>query len=309
MNSSDHQESARSKETGGPRLFSDFGKLAYDLLRYRINQSFNISTSSDIGLTLTPYAARRKKLSKAGVTAEYNLEDTHATIKVDVNPELPISTTLTMSRTWPFMKNTVLVKFPDYNSREVRTVFGLYLEFGSHVKFQILHEVQYFHKRAALAMTLPLLRSPLIQLTATVGTAHLAFGMETVYNTSSRQFLMFDAGISMTSLNCEGSIILENKGDSLRASYIHYFDHERKVAAVAVIGRTLSRKENAFAVGASWIMDDLTTIKARFDSHGKLVTVLHHKIKPKSYFTISGEFEPKALDKTPEIRLGLSLVL
>ncbi|XP_061951575.1 mitochondrial outer membrane protein porin 2-like [Populus nigra] len=293
MNSSDHQESARSKETGGPRLFSDFGKLAYDLLRYRINQSFNISTSSDIGLTLTPYAARRKKLSKAGVTAEYNLEDTHATIKVDVNPELPISTTLTMSRTWPFMKNTVLVKFPDYNSRE----------------FQILHEVQYFHKRAALAMTLPLLRSPLIQLTATVGTAHLAFGMETVYNTSSRQFLMFDAGISMTSLNCEGSIILENKGDSLRASYIHYFDHERKVAAVAVIGRTLSRKENAFAVGASWIMDDLTTIKARFDSHGKLVTVLHHKIKPKSYFTISGEFEPKALDKTPEIRLGLSLVL
>ena len=101
----------------------------------------------------------------------------------------------------------------------------------------------------------------------------------------------------------------ENKGDFLRASYIHYFDHERKVAAVAVIGRTLSRKENAFAVGASWIMDDLTTIKARFDSRGKLVTVLRHKIKPKSYFTISGEFEPKALDKTPEIRLGLSLVL
>jgi voltage-dependent anion channel protein 2 len=57
-------------------------------------------------------------------------------------------------------------------------------------------------------MTLPLLRSPLIQLSATVGTAHLAFGMETIYNTSSRQFLMFDAGISMTSLNCEGSIIL-----------------------------------------------------------------------------------------------------
>lgn len=41
--------------------------------------------------TLTPYAAGRKKLSKAGVTAEYNLEDTHATIKVDVNPELPVS--------------------------------------------------------------------------------------------------------------------------------------------------------------------------------------------------------------------------
>ncbi|XP_011030421.1 PREDICTED: mitochondrial outer membrane protein porin 2-like [Populus euphratica] len=218
-----------------------------------------------------------------------------------------------MSRTWPFMMNTVLVKFPEYNSREVRTVFGLYLEFGSHVKFHILHEVQYFHEQAALAMTLPLVRSPLIQLSATVGTAHLAFGMETIYNTSSRQLLMFDAvsseGRDLKTTHSALGLFRENKGDSLRASYIHYFDHERKVAAAAVIGWTLSSKENAFAVGGSWIMDDLTTIKARFDSRGKLFTVLHHKIKPKSYFTISGEFEPKALDKTPEIRLGLSLVL
>ncbi|KAL3611569.1 hypothetical protein D5086_002589 [Populus alba] len=203
MNSSDHQECARSKETGGPRLFSDFGKLAYELLLYRINQSCNISTSSDIGLTLTPYAAGHQKQSKAAVTAEYNLEDTHATIKVDVNPGLP---------------------------------------------FQILHKVQYFHKRAALAMTLPLLRSPLVRLSATVGTEHLAF-------------------------------------------------------AVAVIGRALSRKENSFLVEGSWIVDDLTTIKGRFDSRGKLAATLRYKIKPKSFFTISGEFEPKALDKTPEIRL------
>ena len=41
--------------------------------------------------TLTPYAAGHQKQSKAGVTAEYNLEDTHATIKVDVNPGLPVS--------------------------------------------------------------------------------------------------------------------------------------------------------------------------------------------------------------------------
>nr|TKS08182.1 hypothetical protein D5086_0000108320 [Populus alba] len=243
--------------------------------------------------TLTPYAAGHQKQSKAAVTAEYNLEDTHATIKVDVNPGLPISTTLTMSRTWPFLKNTVLVKIPDCNSRE----------------FQILHKVQYFHKRAALAMTLPLLRSPLVRLSATVGTEHLAFGMKTIYNTSSRQFLMSDAGISMKSLNCDGSIVLENNGDFLRASYIHYFDHERKLAAVAVIGRALSRKENSFLVEGSWIVDDLTTIKGRFDSRGKLAATLRYKIKPKSFFTISGEFEPKALDKTPEIRLGLSLVI
>ncbi|KAJ6965020.1 mitochondrial outer membrane protein porin 5-like [Populus alba x Populus x berolinensis] len=229
-----------------------------DIVSYKINLYFSISNINGTGLIC--------KQSKAAVTAEYNLEDTHATIKVDVNPELP-------------------------------------------VQFQILHKVQYFHKRAALAMTLPLLRSPLVRLSATVGTEHLAFGMKTIYNTSSRQFLMSDAGISMKSLNCDGSIVLENNGDFLRASYIHYFDHERKLAAVAVIGRALSRKENSFLVEGSWIVDDLTTIKGRFDSRGKLAATLRYKIKPKSFFTISGEFEPKALDKTPEIRLGLSLVI
>uniref|UniRef100_A0A6N2KEQ0 Uncharacterized protein n=1 Tax=Salix viminalis TaxID=40686 RepID=A0A6N2KEQ0_SALVM len=309
MNSSDHQESARSKETRGPRLFADFGKPAYDLLSFGRDQYFSISTGSDNGLTLIPYAATLDEQSKAGVTAEYKREDIHAIVKVDAKPGFPLSTTLAMSRTLPFMRNTVLLRFPDFFSGEARTVFGLYLEFGSHVKFQIWHEARYIHEQAALAMTFPALRSPLIQLSATVGTPHLGFGMQTAYNTSSRQFTVLDAGISLTNLNCDGSIILENRGDFLSASYIHYFDHERKVAAAAVIGRTFSRKENAYAVGGAWIVDDLTTIKMRFDSFGKVVTALQHKIKPKSSLTIIGEFEPKALDKTPSIRLGLSLVL
>ncbi|KAJ6777299.1 VOLTAGE-DEPENDENT ANION-SELECTIVE CHANNEL [Salix koriyanagi] len=266
---------------------------AYDLLSFGRDQYFSISTGSDNGLTLIPYATTLDEQSKAGVTAEYKREDIHATIKVDAKPGFPLSANLAMSRTLPFMRNTVLLRFPDFFSGE----------------FQIWHEARYIHEQAALAMTFPALRSPLIQLSATVGTPHLGFGMQTAYNTSSRQFTMLDAGISLTNLNCDGSIILENRGDFLSASYIHYFDHERKVAAAAVIGRTFSRKENAFAVGGAWIVDDLTTIKTRYDSFGKVVTALQHKIKPKSSLTIIGEFEPKALDKTPSIRLGLSLVL
>ncbi|KAJ6424430.1 hypothetical protein OIU84_025256 [Salix udensis] len=261
MNSSDQQESARSKETRGPTLFADFGKPAYDLLSFGRDQYFSISTGSDNGLTLIPYATTLDEQSKAGVTAEYKREDIHATIKVDAKPGFPLSTTLAMSRTLPFMRNTVLLRFPDFFSGE----------------FQIWHEARYIHEQAALAMTFPALRSPLIQLSATVGTPHLGFG--------------------------------KTRGDFLNASYIHYFDHERRVAAAAVIGRTFSRKENAYAVGGAWIVDDLTTIKMRFDSFGKVVTALQHKIKPKSSLTIIGEFEPKALDKTPSIRLGLSLVL
>jgi voltage-dependent anion channel protein 2 len=97
-----------------------------------------------------------------------------------------------------------------------------------------------------------------------------------------------------------------NKGILLRASYAHYFDHE-KVAEAAVVSRMLSEKENVLVVGGTWIMDDKTTVKARFDSRGKLVTLLHHKIKPKTCIKISSEFDPKALDRIPIIRYGLSL--
>ncbi|KAJ6299121.1 hypothetical protein OIU76_020154 [Salix suchowensis] len=303
MNSSDHQESARSKETRGPRLFADFGKPAYDLLSFGRDQYFSISTGSDNGLTLIPYATTLDEQSKAGVTAEYKREDIHATIKVDAKPGFPLSTTLAMSRTF--------VIHEEHSFAEISRclLWRGKDSFRALPRFQIWHEARYIHEQAALAMTFPALRSPLIQLSATVGTPHLGFGMVTAYNTSSRQFTMLDAGISLTNLNCDGSIILENRGDFLSASYIHYFDHERKVAAAAVIGRTFSRKENAFAVGGAWIVDDLTTIKTRYDSFGKVVTALQHKIKPKSSLTIIGEFEPKALDKTPSIRLGLSLVL
>lgn len=76
------------------------------------------------------------------------------------------------------------------------------------VQFQIWHEARYIHEQAALAMTFPALHSPLIQLSATVGTPHLGFGMQTAYNTRSRHFTVLDAGISFTNLNCDGSIIL-----------------------------------------------------------------------------------------------------
>jgi len=98
-----------------------------------------------------------------------------------------------------------------------------------------------------------------------------------------------------------------NKGILLRASYAHYFDHEKKVAEAAVVSRMLSEKENVLVFGGTWIMDDKTTVKAKFDSRGKLVTLLHHKIKPKTCIKISSEFDPKALDRIPVIRYGLSL--
>ncbi|KAG6762602.1 hypothetical protein POTOM_033114 [Populus tomentosa] len=207
-----------------------------DILSYKINHHFSISTRNGTGL--------RAQGSIAGVTTEYNQEDIHASVKVDVDSKLPVQ---------------LLV--PD--------------------------KVEYFYKNAALSTRLPSTSRHIIQLSATFGAPHLAFGMETLYNLASKRFHSFNARIRVTKPNFGGSITLTNKGNLLRASYAHYFDHEKKVAEAAVVSRMLSEKENVLVVGGTWIMDDKTTVKARFDSRGKLVTLLHHKIKPRTCIKIS----------------------
>ncbi|CAK7330153.1 unnamed protein product [Dovyalis caffra] len=80
-----------------------------------------------------------------------------------------------------------------------------------------------FHEYATLAMSLPLMDDSATEteLSTTLGTPRVAFGLGTKVD----------------------------KADLLRASYVHYFDHEKKVAAAAVICRKFSTKEDSLIVG------------------------------------------------------------
>ncbi|CAK7330149.1 unnamed protein product [Dovyalis caffra] len=257
---------------------------------YREDHNFSISTCSNTGVKITSHAVKHGRFSTQDVAAQYHYKDATINVKADLESKSPISATLTLSRKFlPSLNTTASLKLPNYNSSTLRA--------------------QYFPKHAGLAMSVSLYHTSKIQLSASVGTSSFAFGIQTEYNITSKQFREFDAGISMTKPNHEASITMGNKGDFLRASYIHYFDRKKKVAAAAVISRRFSKKENTLIVGGSWIMDNLTTVKARFDYHGKMKMLLQHKIKPKSRLTVSSEFDTKAINKIPGIGLTLSLVL
>jgi voltage-dependent anion channel protein 2 len=49
-----------------------------------------------------------------------------------------------------------------------------------------------------------------------------------------------------------------------------------------VISHRFSKKENALTVGGSWIVDNITTVKARVDDRGKIMMLLQYGIKSKS---------------------------
>jgi voltage-dependent anion channel protein 2 len=98
-----------------------------------------------------------------------------------------------------------------------------------------------------------------------------------------------------------------DKGDSIKASYVHHLDQFKKSAAVGEITRRFSTNENTFTVGGSYAVDQLTLVKAKLNNHGRLGALLQHEVIPKSVLTISGELDTKALDKNP--RFGLAIAL
>ncbi|MBA0620281.1 hypothetical protein Golax_005230 [Gossypium laxum] len=271
----------------GPGLFVDIGKKAKDLLTkdYTSDQKFTVSTYTGAGVALTSTALKKGGLSTGDVAALYKYKNTQFDVKVDTNSN--ISTTLTFTEILPSTKTIASFKVPDYNSGKL--------------------EVQYFHDHATVTTTVGLNQTPGVDVTATIGTPTIAFGAEAGYDTTSGNFTKYTAGISMTKPDSCASIILGDKGDSIKASYVHYMDQLKKSAAVAEISRRFSTNENTFTVGGVYAVDHLTLIKAKLNSHGRLGAVLQHEVVPKSLLTISSELDTKALEKSP--RFGLALAL
>ncbi|KAG6789715.1 hypothetical protein POTOM_005839 [Populus tomentosa] len=318
--------SKTSKAPQAPLLFSNFGKKPLDLVEagYSKDHKFSISTCSTTGAKLTSSAVKRGQLSTASVAAQYNYKD--ATINVIVDSKSPVN----------FNNSNIKQKVPSipeyFCFTEIAKIrfqhgYNIYHELAlgmdqlypqmqrqpgiSAIKMIVRRKLQaqYLHKYAALATSFSLHHTPKIQLSASAGTSSLAFGIQTKYEIASRRFREIDAGFSMTKPNYDASITMGNKGDFLRASYIHYFDHKKRVAAAAVISHRFSKKENALTVGGSWIMDNITTVKARVDDRGKIMMLLKYGIKSKSCLTIASEFDTKSLNKIPGIGLAFSLVL
>ncbi|GLU15932.1 hypothetical protein SLE2022_323840 [Rubroshorea leprosula] len=271
----------------GPGLFSDFGKKAKDLLikDYTTDQKFTISSSSYSGVALVSNVVEKGGLSSGDVAAQYKQKN--ATFDVKLDTESNIMTTLTVTDVLPSSKAIASIKLPDYNSGKL--------------------EVQYFHEHATFTTAVGLKISPAVDFSATIGTPAIAFGVEASYVTASGEFSKYNAGVSVTNPDRNVSAILADKGDSLRVSYLHHVDHLNRGAVVGEIARKFSTNENTLTVGCSYIVDPHTLVKAKLNNHGNLGTLIQHELRPKSYLTISGAFDTKALEKTPKFGLALSL--
>eukprot|EP00262_Sarcandra_glabra_P017591 TRINITY_DN6067_c0_g1_i1.p1 TRINITY_DN6067_c0_g1~~TRINITY_DN6067_c0_g1_i1.p1 ORF type:complete len:277 (+),score=42.30 TRINITY_DN6067_c0_g1_i1:144-974(+) len=271
----------------GPGLYSDIGKKAKDLLYkdYHTDQKFVITTYTSTGVALTSSGTKKGELFLADVTTQLKNKNITTDIKVDTNSNL--FTTVTVDEVAPGLKTIFSFIAPDQRSGKV--------------------ELQYLHDYAGISTSIGLTANPIVNFSGVIGSNVLAVGTDLAFDTATGNFVKYNAGLSFSNADLIASLTLNNKGDTLNASYYHSVSPLSNTAVGAEMSHSVSSNDNVLTIGTQHALDPLTLVKARLSNYGKASALIQHEWRPKSTFTISGEVDTRAIEKSAKV--GLSLVL
>ncbi|XP_028806445.1 mitochondrial outer membrane protein porin of 34 kDa [Neltuma alba] len=271
----------------GPGLYTDIGKRTRDLLfkDYHSDQKFSITTYSPNGIVITSSGTKKGDLFLADVNTQLKRRNITTDIKVDSDSKL--FTTITVDEPAPGLKSILSFRVPDQRSGKV--------------------ELQYLHDYAGVCTSVGLTANPTVNFSGVLGTNGLAIGTDVSYDTKSGDFTKVNAGLSLTKPDFIASLTLNEKGDALNASYYHMVNPLTNTAVGADVTHRFSTNENTSTIGTQHALDPLTTLKARVNNSGCASALIQHEWRPKSFLTISGEVDTRAIEKSAKVGLSLAL--
>ncbi|KAF2302414.1 hypothetical protein GH714_036232 [Hevea brasiliensis] len=135
---------------------------------------------------------------------------------------------------------------------------------------------------------------------------HEYAGISTSIGLTANPIVNF-SGLNYTNADLIASLTLNDKGDTLNASYYHTVSPLTNTAVGAELTHSFSSNENTLTIGTQHALDPLTTVKARVNNYGRASALIQHEWRPKSLFTISGEVDTRAIEKSAKIGLALAL--
>ncbi|KAD7479514.1 hypothetical protein E3N88_02650 [Mikania micrantha] len=271
----------------GPGLYSDIGKKARDLLYkdYQGDHKFTITTYSPTGVAITSSGTKKGELFLADVNTQLKRNNITTDIKVDTYSNL--STTITIDEPLPGLKTILSFKVPDQRSGKV--------------------ELQYLHDYAGICASVGVDANPIVNFSGVLGNNISSIGADVSFDTKTGNFTKYNAGLSFSNADLIAALTLNDKGDSLNASYYHIVKPLTNTLVGAEVNHSFSTNENTITVGTQHSLDPLTTVKARVNNYGKASALIQHEWRPKSLFTLSGEVDTKAIDKSAKFGLALAL--
>ncbi|KAK4488463.1 hypothetical protein RD792_004227 [Penstemon davidsonii] len=271
----------------GPGLYSDIGKRTRDLLYkdYQTDQKFTVTTYSPTGVTLTSSGTKKGDLFLADVNTQLKNKNVTTDIKVDTSSNL--LTTVTIDEPAPGLKTILSFRVPDQRSGKL--------------------ELQYLHDYAGLSSSIGLTANPIVNFSGVLGNNKLAIGSDVSFDTKEGAFTKYNFGASFTNSDLIAALTLNDKGDTLSASYYHTVSPLTNTAVGAEVTHSFSSNENTITVGTQHLLDPLTTVKARVNNFGKATALIQHEWRPKSLITVSTEVDTKSIDKSAKFGLALAL--
>ncbi|XWS34045.1 hypothetical protein CRYUN_Cryun21dG0005600 [Craigia yunnanensis] len=271
----------------GPGLYSDIGKKTRDLLYkdYQTDHKFTVTTYTSNGVAITSTGTKKGELILAVVSTQLKNKNITTDVKVDTNSNL--FTTVTVDEPAPGLKTIFSFIVPDQRSGKV--------------------ELQYQHEYSGISTSIGLTANPLVNFSGVVGNNCVSVGTEFSFDTASGNFTKLNAGLNFTHSDLIASVTLNDKGDTLNASYYHIVRSLTNTAVGAELTHSYSSNENTLTIGTQHALDPLTTVKARVNNYGRASALIQHEWRPKSLFTISGEVDTRAIEKSAKVGLALAL--
>lgn len=278
---------AEAEMVKGPGLYSDIGKKARDLLYrdYVSDHKFTVTTYTATGVAITSSGVRKGESLVADVNTQLKNKNITTDIKVDTNSKL--YATITVDEPAPGLKTIFSFIAPDQKSGKV--------------------ELQYLHEYAGINTSIGLTASPLVNFSGVAGTNTFSVGTDLSFNTASGNFDKVNGGLSFSTSDLIASLTLSDKGDKLAASYYQTVRPLTNTTVGAELIHSFSSNENTLTIGTQHALDPLTTVKAKVNNNGKVHTLIQHAWRPKSLFTISGEVDTRAIEKSAKIGLSVAL--
>ncbi|KAB2084210.1 hypothetical protein ES319_A05G320100v1 [Gossypium barbadense] len=271
----------------GPGLYSDIGKKARDLLYkdYQVDHKFTVTTYTSNGVAITSTGTKKGELLLADVNTQLKNKNITTDVKFDSRSNL--FTTVTIDEPAPGLKTIFSFVVPDQKSGKV--------------------ELQYRHEYAGISTGIGLTAKPLVSFSGVIGNDSVSVGTDLSFDTASGNFIKLNAGLNITHSDLIASMTLNDKGDTLTASYYHIVSPLTNTAVGAELTHSFSSNENTLTIGTQHALDPLTTVKARMNNYGRASALIQHEWRPKSLFTISGEVDTRAIEKSAKVGLALAL--
>ncbi|GJM93341.1 hypothetical protein PR202_ga09888 [Eleusine coracana subsp. coracana] len=276
-------------------LYSSFADVVFaagfaDLLYrdFQTDQKFTLTTYASNGAAITASSTKKNEAILSEIQTQLKHNGVTVDVKATSDSLASLLTTITTEDLGvPGLKKIVTIPFPYQTAGKA--------------------ELQYLHEYTGISASVGLNSKPLVNLSGVVGNKVVAVGADVAYDTATGNLTKYNAGFSVTNADLIAAVTLNNKGDSLTASYYHLVNAGNNTTVGAEMTHSFSSNQNTITFGSQHALDPFTTVKARYNNHGMASALIQHEWRPKSFFTLSTEVDTKAIEKSSKV--GLSLVL